>query len=173
MKTKILFIIMLCGVICGYAQKTPTHAASTKTWTFGNQTWSDVIHIPACNKESFKSINTDPHCRSYTESGNTWYYYNWAYVNKNAATLCPSPWRVPTREDFDVLKKNKSTGLADAWGYGGELSSNIFFHGDTQAYYWSSTETNDDIAYRLYYSSSNLNVANNKKLLGFQVRCVK
>jgi hypothetical protein len=25
----------------------------------------------------------------------------------------------------------------------------------------------------LYYSSSNLNVANNKKLLGFQVRCVK
>jgi uncharacterized protein (TIGR02145 family) len=80
---------------------------------------------------------------------------------------------VPTREDFDILKKNKSTGLADVWGYGGEVSSNTFFNVVSQANYWSSTETNSNIAYRLYYSSSNMKVANNKKLLGFQVRCVK
>ena len=95
MKT-IVTIIMLCGVLGGYAQTTPPYAASTKTWTFGEQTWSDAIHIPECNKSSFTERYYETQCRSYTQGANTWYYYNWLYVNKHAARLCHSPWRVPS-----------------------------------------------------------------------------
>jgi hypothetical protein len=49
MKT-IFVLIMLCGICYGYAQ-TPPYAASTKTWQFGEQLWSDAIHEPLCNKE--------------------------------------------------------------------------------------------------------------------------
>jgi hypothetical protein len=39
--------------LAGYAQTTPRYAASTQTWTFGEQIWSDAIHIPECNKTDF------------------------------------------------------------------------------------------------------------------------
>ena len=162
------------GAVQQNQQKNPPHAASAKTWAFGSQTWSDAIRIPACDKESFEESYTNPQCCSDTEGGNTWYYYNWEYVSRNAATMCPAPWRVPTRTDMQTLMQatNAST-LVNAWGYGGEVSDNTMFHVFSQANYWSSTETNSNIAYRLYYSSGNLNVANNNKRLGFQVRCVK
>jgi hypothetical protein len=63
---KILIILMLCGVCYSYAQDTPRYAASTKTWVFGYQIWSDAIQIPSCNKSSFKVSFTEPDCRSYT-----------------------------------------------------------------------------------------------------------
>jgi hypothetical protein len=43
-KTLTITIIMLCGIVCGYTQNTPLHAASIRTWNFGNLTWSDAIH---------------------------------------------------------------------------------------------------------------------------------
>jgi hypothetical protein len=76
----------------------PPHAASSKTWKFGNQTWSDVIQIPECNKETFEASYTTPQC--YCNSG---YLYNWVYVNTNAYTLCPNPWRVPSDSDLRAL----------------------------------------------------------------------
>jgi hypothetical protein len=65
---KSLTIIMLCGFISCYAQNTPPYAASAQTWTFGNQTWSDAIHMPGCNKESLIDLY-DPDCCSYTTDG--------------------------------------------------------------------------------------------------------
>ncbi|MDR2358676.1 MAG: fibrobacter succinogenes major paralogous domain-containing protein [Prevotellaceae bacterium] len=103
MKT-LLTILMLCGVCCGYAQNTPPHAASTETWTVGKQTWSDAIHMPECNKETFELSLTAPQCRSYTTLLDMkYYYYNWPYVKASAAKLCPSPWRVPSYDDFKKL----------------------------------------------------------------------
>ena len=104
MKT-IVTIIMLCGVLGGYAQTTPRFAASTKTWTVGKQTWSDAIRIPECNKNSYRSRETDPECCSYAKDGNTRYYYNWRYVQMHATHLCPAPWRVPDHDDFCTLFK--------------------------------------------------------------------
>ena len=104
MKT-IVTIIMLCGVLGGYAQTTPRYAASTRTWTVGHLIWSDAIRIPECNKSSFADSYTDPQCRSYTQDGNTRYYYNWPYVNKHAATLCPAPWYVPNYYTFCMTLK--------------------------------------------------------------------
>jgi hypothetical protein len=171
----LLTIIMLCGVVGGYAQSTPPHAASTNTWTFGAQTWSDAIHIPECNKADFTRSDTEPQCLSYTEGEKTFYYYNWAYVNANAATLCPSPWRVPTKADFEERVSNSSGNtLIDAWIYGGYANGISVNEVSTNAYYWSSTETGNNFAHSLLCYGSYLRPQDTTyKTNGFQVRCVK
>jgi hypothetical protein len=153
----------------------PPYAASAQMWTFGSSTltWSDAIRIPACNKESFTNDYDNPQCRSYTSGTNTWYYYNWPYVNQNASMLCSSPWRVPTQSDFTTLASvTNYSNLISEWGYGGyALGSSV--SSTSSAYYWSSTEYDNSLAYYLYYTNSNLGVNYNYKFNGFQVRCVK
>jgi uncharacterized protein (TIGR02145 family) len=160
------------------ARPTPTYAASTQTWTFGSSplVWSDAIQIPNCNKTSFTNSTDDPQCRSYTDGeSNTWYYYNWAYVSTNAATLCPAPWRVPTREDFVALMAATSSAeLVDDWGYGGFADGSNVNEVDSFGYFWSSKEDRSNSGY-LYYGSGNGNLGTfyRDKHLGYQVRCVK
>jgi uncharacterized protein (TIGR02145 family) len=154
---------------------TPAYAASAQTWTFGSSTlvWSDAIQIPDCDKDDFADSDTDPKCRSYTEGANTWYYYNWPYVIDNAATLCPAPWRVPTKADFDALVAvTNAAGLIAAWGYGGYAYNSGISSTSTNSYYWSSTQYDNDYAYNLYYKSDKPLVSYNR-FFGFQVRCVK
>ncbi|MDR3351255.1 MAG: hypothetical protein LBN98_06430 [Prevotellaceae bacterium] len=164
---KILTIIMLFGVCCGYAQNTPPHAASTRTWTFGNQTWSDAIQIPGCHKETFEKSNTNPQCRSYTEGANTWYYYNWPYVNHNHSTMCPSPWRVPSHGDLTYYTSHAAGHFPYAGGwYSGSAEGlpNI-------TYYWSNDMSAGHYAYVLE-EAQNTKVAVKEKYFGLPVRCV-
>jgi hypothetical protein len=182
---KLLLLMMITVATVGaknlsplYAQITPLYADSTKIRVFGKQMWSDVVRIPGCNKTDFTASTTDPYCRSHTENGNTWYYYNWAYVDANKSTLCPLPWRVPTKEDFDILLKNNNKGLGDVWGYGGGLADGSYVSQVSgHAYYWSSTKADSNNAYSLSFSTSGLvgpQYDTNKRdgRYGFQVRCV-
>jgi hypothetical protein len=179
MKTmkKTLTIIMLLGAMCGYAQDFPPCAASSQTWTFGDLTWSDAIHVPECGEETFGYNYTAPQCRNYSDDRNTFYYYNWAYVDTNKTMLCPSPWRMPTEQDFNTLASDTTySDLVDAWGYGGYAHDGFVTTVSTYAYYWSSTVYSSDTnhAYYLYYSSDGLGVDNYRaKRYGFRVRCVK
>jgi hypothetical protein len=155
---------------------TPPYAASTQTWVFGDQTWSDAIQIPACNKASFTESYTKPHCRSYTTEGKTYYYYNWPYVNVNAATLCPSPWRIPTIHDFKALMNNASPNvLNSAWCHGG-LALHDQIHFTHLSRFWSSTELFESSPWSWCmemvpggYPKSYLKPSHN----GLQIRCVK
>ncbi|MDR3350223.1 MAG: hypothetical protein LBN98_01075, partial [Prevotellaceae bacterium] len=155
----------------------PPYAASTHTWTFGSSPlgWSDVIQIPECNKDDFENSNTEPRCRSYTSGTNTRYYYNWAYVNANQSTMCPSPWRVPSQSDFNALAgATNGATLVSEWGLGGYADGSDVFDVDSIAYYWSSTERDTNSAYFLaYYNSNYMLVAYYTKRYGLQVRCVK
>jgi hypothetical protein len=159
------------------ARTTPPNAASSQTWTFGNQLWSDAIHVPTCTGgTSFTESDTGPKCRSYTEGANTWFYYNWYYVNQNAAVLCPSPWRVPTQSDFNTLKDNTTNAtLINTWGYGG-LYFDTSYDSDSMAGYWSATwNSNDPIsnAWYLNYAHNAFVVTFYPLPMGMQVRCVK
>jgi uncharacterized protein (TIGR02145 family) len=188
---KSLFLMMIAAMAIAFAgcnkdndesAKTPPLAATNQSWTFGEQTWSDAIHCPECNKEAFERSDTDPDCRSYTENGKTWYYYNWAYVDANKNKMCPSPWRVPIKEDFETLVStlggNTQTArdaIAAAWGYGGIVAGSPGYM-STIAVYWSSTEDNRNFIY--YFDSDTLGVfnipdTNLDKYYGLQVRCVK
>jgi hypothetical protein len=166
----IFIVLMLCGIMRGYAQNTPPHAASTRTWTFGEQIWSAAIQMPECNKTDFIKSDDEPDCRSYT----TFYYYNWPYVNKNKAKMCPSSWRVPTEADMKTLVSNSNeNALHDAWGYGGYAYDSAMLNVSTLAYYWSSMQNASGYAYELAYTSGYPGVNYAYKRYGQQVRCVK
>jgi hypothetical protein len=166
------FAILLITGKC-HAQ-TPPHAASTQTWTFGDQVWSDAIRIPECNKASFSNSEYTPECRSYTSGSETWYYYNWAYVDANKHTLCPSPWRVPSENDYQILVLNTTLNtLINAWALSGYASGSSADNVGESAYYWSSTEDGTTFAYDLYCDSGYLYVSNTGKDNGFRVRCVR
>jgi hypothetical protein len=145
---------------------------------FGAQTWSNAIHITSgCNKQHFPTEHGTAYCRSYSEGGTTWYYYNWKYVDQYAVEqLCPGPWRVPTKEDFDTLVGHTdAAALISAWGYGGRAYDTAMEVVATDAYYWSATllYNGADNAHNLHYSASTLSVDSNSRPHGFQVRCVK
>jgi hypothetical protein len=170
----------------------PTQAVSDTVWRFGGSTltWSDAIHIPECDDTLF-AIHpewTKPACRSYRSSvGDTvYFYYNWPYVDQHAAALCPSPWRVPTRADFQALCANaKPVLLIDEWGFGGNVwgepsgKNNIYL--GTEALYWSATPDNiRSLAWALKYYKTDVHGAPSfaevdffGKNYGYQVRCVK
>jgi uncharacterized protein (TIGR02145 family) len=159
---------------------TPPQAASTRTWTFGDQTWSDAIQVQECNKADFIESESVPDCRSYAdpESGKTFYYYNWPYVRANAAHMCQANWRVPARTDFEELAASvDGATFGAAWGgvYGGIAYSSSVEYTGSGAYYWSSTvgSSNTNRAYYLNYYSGTLFVSGTFKYYGFQVRCVK
>jgi uncharacterized protein (TIGR02145 family) len=172
----------------------PQYAASANTWVVGNQTWSDVISIPDCNKTGFSvpvsSKNAD--CRN--NPGYDGYLYSWYYVDNNASTLCTYPWRVPSVADFCTLDKtlfststcSYRSGSMDyliyngaAWGgtFGGLADGSwgtVSGQGD-RAYYWSS-EIMTGNGRTLQYTSIYDTVDPGDYIsatYGLQVRCVK
>ncbi|MDR1197669.1 MAG: hypothetical protein LBK94_01475 [Prevotellaceae bacterium] len=155
--------------------KTPPYAAGTQTWAFGSLTWSNAINDPACNKQDFDGGTKDNPLadgRSQNLNGRTVYYYSWLYVSEHAATLCPSPWRVPSRADIDDLVASDVSAeqIITSWGLGGfalgdgiyDASSHLYLWGSgaTQPYFWNG------------YGSPAYNPDQHNQP-GFQLRCVK
>jgi hypothetical protein len=151
----------------------PRYAACTNTWVYGSQTWSCPINVTACNKANFTSSNTTADCRSYTTAGKTHYLYNWPYVNSNASTLCPSPWRVPTSTDFSTLKANTTpSALTNAWGVNGDFEQGYLQRPDW-GWLWSAT-TAGSYRWHLRYNTNNIDVSSiGWASSGLAVRCVK
>jgi hypothetical protein len=177
---KTLTILMLCGVVGGYAQTTPPYAASTKTWVIGEQTWSDHINVPECNKTSFESgtiENPKADCRN---NSNYYYLYSWEYVRRNASTLCPAPWRVPTKDSFIKLAAALSSGdknVISDWGAvlgGTSNGSGTLYYQGLSSYYWSSSAYSSTYG---YYASVESNYFRPQgyayKRFGFSLRCVR
>jgi hypothetical protein len=173
----------------------PQYAASAKTWTVGNQMWSDVINIPECDHDAYTNSGTVPYCRSYTVNGRKWYYYNRAYVDANLDTLCPSPWRLPTAEDFlalDILLGGPGElhyptqawidatyvgiwgGVRGAGRAGGYYAENVIGQQGSVDFWWSDTLGRPGYRYILFIS---VNEGCLVRLIepesGLRVRCVR
>jgi hypothetical protein len=146
--------------------------ASTHTWTFGSQTWTDRItaDLSSCHKVD-KTLSKATAPVQYKVSGGR-YYYTWQCAYNNRETLCPSPWRLPTRSDINVLINNNfGSILKSEWGTGGFAESdNITF--SAVGYCWTSTSSNSEYAYNMTYSD-NAGEHTNTKFRGMQVHCVK
>ena len=106
MKPKLFLMIAAAAIVFAACSKDVynlSYFASTQTWTVGGPTWSDAVQIPECDKADFDGGTPETpqaDCRSYTREGKTYYYYSWVYVDQKLDLLCPSPWRVPTKDDF-------------------------------------------------------------------------
>ncbi|MDR0692606.1 MAG: hypothetical protein LBF69_06175 [Prevotellaceae bacterium] len=185
------------------APTTPTYAESANTWSFGSSglVWSDVINIVGCNNtDLFTSSTITPYCRSYTPAspaGNhaIYYYYNYPYMKENKATMCPEPWRVPTKDDIDALEaalleggktaQEASAALVAVWGNrggrinGGAAANSTPSDFNNNHYYWADTcyDGNDKCAtnraYYLRQQNSSAKAGNDTKERGMQIRCVK
>jgi uncharacterized protein (TIGR02145 family) len=155
---------------------TPPETASTNTWTFGSQTWSDrVVATPSnCTQTDNLSISDYPAAAYRVYDGR--YYYNWTCAYNNRESFCPSPWRIPADDDFNVLINNTTNmTLMYIWGYGGFANGSSLTGVSSEVYYWSSTVNSGatSYAYSLSYYSGGLGVYSTRKYYGFQVRCVK
>jgi uncharacterized protein (DUF302 family) len=150
--------------------------AGTITWTFGDQIWSGALSIDVCTKVSYLSIDDlfYPPDSQYRDDANGYgYYYNWTCVRYRGTTLCPTPWRVPSKEDMQKLINNTtSAALVDAWGYGGYARSGGSNYTKSSAYYWSSTESQGYYSYALDYDAYSHTITGMSWISGLQVRCV-
>jgi hypothetical protein len=157
---------------------TPPNAASKGIWIIGSQIWSDEINISACSTNSLAdNDDNNPGCHygGYASSGYHC-YYNWRYVDQNAGTLCPSPWRVPSRTDFNtVIYYHTAATLQAIWPYNGYANGNGYYNYNTFGYYWTSTGIDAQNAYQFSYSTSDGRIitASDGRKYGFAVRCVR
>jgi uncharacterized protein (TIGR02145 family) len=135
--------------------------AGTQTWTCDHRTWSGAISydVYGCTGTADFGNSNPPGAAYYRSSGlyaGSGYLYNWKCVHEKSATLCPSPWRVPAKDDFIALDQclggsgSNRTGVSqswitenyiDRWGglFGGMGYRNAIYDGGSCAYYWSST----------------------------------
>jgi uncharacterized protein (TIGR02145 family) len=119
--------------------------------------------------------------------------YDW----KTATTVCPKRWKLPSREDWDILvataggkeiagKKlksksgwNKNGNGTDDYGFsalpGGDRDSGgNFGNVGNYGHWWTATEAGDNNAYYryMYYLNGNVYENYDNKNNGFSVRCV-
>jgi uncharacterized protein (TIGR02145 family) len=178
------------GTITSVAVAAPSYAASTKTWIVGTQIWSDAIADPAnCDKTSYSApLPTTNDCRKSSYG----YFFSWQRVINLANTYCPSPWRVPTKDDFCALDKtlcnrsdcsrregssDKTFYTSSKWGgtLGGQyLSDNTAIYVGTMGIWWSSTAVDATWAYVLTHGDVNVDGANSgSKQIARRLRCVR
>ncbi|MCL2028367.1 MAG: hypothetical protein FWG79_07770 [Bacteroidales bacterium] len=184
-----------------------------------SQEWSDVVLTSNCGKTDFDGGSDYPNynndCRENrttelnetrptmtNEGGNTANYFgdlfSWCAVINHAATLCPSPWRVPTCQDFinldialggtginrdddDAVRDKLIAVSGDAgqfWGgaYVGLCTGTGPLGGqESYAVYWSSSEATATYARRLYFDADGfvLHQNFNSKGFGVPLRCVR
>ena len=161
--------------------------ATAQTWTIGAQMWSDAVQATGCNKIAFDGNNPD--CRSNPDYKGD--LFSWYAVDSYKSQLCPSGWRVPTRQDFIDLDialggtgNNRNSDVTtvakylNTWDgvYGGAcIADGALDNQGLTAYYWSQLENGTNNAYSLAYSSGGSIYPQNYnyKLYGFTLRCVQ
>jgi len=118
------------------------------------QTWSDAVQASNCSDRLLFNGGTDSlgfnaDCRSNPNfPGDA---FSWCAVVRFADELCPSPWRVPTPEDFETLNTllgGTIGSILSEWGgaFAGSwefLPSLEIVHNSTvgnMGFYWTLTE---------------------------------
>lgn len=167
-----------------------------KTWTIGEQVWSDAVMAARCKKEEFDGgTYGDPvykvDCRQNEGYGD---WFSWAAVDTYKTILCPEGWRVPTKEDFynlDIalggdgenhMMDSTPEPYIDEWE--GQYGGYCWWYQDalqltevgTYAAYWSQTPASEGQSYALNFGGHygfRTPQAQCDKYNGFALRCVK
>jgi uncharacterized protein (TIGR02145 family) len=164
-----------------------------KTWTVGEQTWSDVVMAERCEKETFDSGGYPAYKADCRNNGEYGHLFSWAAVYRFQTEICPDGWRVPSEYDYILLDK--------AFGGTGEYQSNMndvvaetylspeVWGGQRSGYCGNNGAIINQESYCGYWTESQdgrygitLTISSdgflapamaNMKYVGFPVRCVK
>lgn len=162
----------------------------------------DLIPLVTDNN-TWWNLTTGAYCNYNNDTGNANIYgrlYNNYAVTDNR-NICPVGWHIPTDNDWSTLElylggnslaggkmkgtsfwSSPNTGADNSSGFnalpGGFRDGNgfgVFSAFSYSGYYWSSTINNTTTAWfrSMFYKDSNLKRDNNRKALGFSVRCIK
>ena len=149
------------------------------------QEWSDVVMASGAKKDNYNCKVAD--CRQNPPYGDL---FSWHTVVTYENQLCPTGWRVPTKDDFINLDKALGgTGrnntpqfvtekFINTWGgaFGGYCyCSNTMEDQGSGAYYWSDTDYNDANAINFSFNTSGTIQLQSfsGKSFGFMLRCVR
>lgn len=183
-KTTFIFILSIC-YLAGIAQlpgsfKDMRDGKTYKTVTIGSQTW--MAENLAYKPSSGNYWAYDNNSSNVTTYG---YLYDW----ETAKSACPSGWRLPTKEEFEILLINAGgdgnaafKGLvAGGVGFSALLGGTCDNKGNFSSlnaytFFWSATVYDITNAWFLYLNGGSktatcFNMGN--KVLGFSARCVK
>jgi uncharacterized protein (TIGR02145 family) len=165
------------------------YTASTQTWTFGSQTWTDRVETTAlpCSV-STADISEMSYSAPEYKAIDGRYYYNFSCVINNSEAMCPSPWRVPTKDDLDLLQTIIHSGNGTYFICTAQTCSGYYVcqacsieEGAAYAYLWSTTyaacQGSGSCAYAFDMRGLHEGTGTNVRALvtssGFPVRCVK
>jgi uncharacterized protein (TIGR02145 family) len=166
-------------------------AVAFKTVSLGSRTWmAENLNITPSAGNSWCYDNDASNCGTYGR------LYDW-----NAATgACPSGWRLPTRQEWNLLVTAAGIdGGADAgtrlksgngWNYygegsddlgfsalpGGRYESDFYYYGGEAGHWWTNTAYEGDAGYAyyrgMYYYDGEVVESYESKEYGMSVRCV-
>ena len=185
MKKTFLIISML--VVCSMAgtMKDSRDGKTYKTVKIGNQTWM-AENLNYKTSDSYCYNNNEGMCKKYGR------LYKW-----NAAkSACPSGWHLPSNDEWNTLwtavggtsaagtKLKSKNGWysngngTDSFGFavlpaGNRKSNGNFYNEGYNAYFWSSSELNSNLAYDWYFQFGDVFRDSRNKYLGFSVRCLR
>ena len=158
--------------------------ASTDTYTRNNIMLSAPVTVTTCQKTSYSGGSSGAYqasCR--TNPGYDGDYFSWCMVVQYASQLCPSPWRVPTRDDYCQYaglsagcRSYTSVGRAGVHGWmtGGYASGSSPINQGGAGYYWSANEYSETDGYRIYTQTAYAYYGyNEEKRYGYTLRCVQ
>jgi uncharacterized protein (TIGR02145 family) len=159
--------------------------ANSTTYTRNGITLSAPVTVTTCQKETYAGGSSGAYkadCRTNPSYAGD--LFSWCMVVQHAVQLCPTPWRVPTHNDFckyagfaDECTSETSSiydGI-DGWLLGGYSSNGgkLYFDG-LYGYYWSSTEYSAELSTNAnVYGDRFLPIYHFEKYYGFSLRCVR
>jgi uncharacterized protein (TIGR02145 family) len=164
--------------------------ATEKEWEVDSQIWSDAVTATVCDKTTYaggtpNNFNAD--CRSNPDYPGD--LFSWCAIMRFAAIFCPTPWRIPTIQDFRELdialggtgnSQNHPSHLdkyLNVWG--GTYSvgcdeSGIMLEGHgVAAVYWSQTTTGQFADTWVINPSSGVGVGSMFRSSGRMLRCIR
>jgi hypothetical protein len=154
----------------------PPNSLGVCTWICGTQVWSGALRNAAgCAKVTAMSTLTTPPAQYLDYSTSYGYYYNWTCANTAQSSLCPSPWRVPTKFDLQNLEASYlAQSCTPMTPYGGIVyagQSTPSFH-DNTGYLWSVNTAGTNKASMIAYTAGWVGVGIYDLHLGGTIRCV-
>jgi hypothetical protein len=159
---------------------------NSNTYTRNGITVAAPVTATYCDKATYAGGSSGVYqvdCRNNTNN-DYGHLFSWCMVVQYADKLCPSPWRVPSRNDFCYYaeKGNECTGYSDdiksgmeGWLLGGcSEPDGVLAHTGSIGLYWSATAQNSTDAYNPYlYSTGYILPGNYGKGYGLSLRCVR